>query len=325
MDALQQEAVRNSFCLNIESIKRLEELNSLGFLPTEFKPIGGSAFDVKIVGTKRGALSIWRTTSQSGFETEPKTFEDVFTLRFPIAGSATRKHFDREYVLFPGHALLLPFEGMQGMRTLPGVDMISCTIGSETLFASRQSLWGTDAKEGDFFDPLVKVSHPSMQALRQAVVCLHSRMASLTVADDIYYPVIEEMIVFQLLSSWPSRSGDEFKIAGAPSRALRIVIEYIEENLARPLTVSELAAVAGVSVRSLQLAFRRSLNRTPIQYIIDLRLERVHQQLMKENSKVYVSQVAHQWGFYSIADFTRRYRIKYGETPSKTRSRQIVR
>ncbi|WP_188134499.1 AraC family transcriptional regulator [Rhizobium sp. RU35A] len=308
--------------MEIKSSERLQELNSLSFMPTEFKPIGVGAFDIKIIGTKRDALCIWRTISQSGFETAPKIFEDVVTLRFPITGSATRRHIAQDYVVSPGYALLLPFEGMQSMRTAPEVDMISCTIGAARLFAFKQSLWGTDAIEGNFFHPLVTISHPSMQALQQAITRLHARMASLSVADDLYYPVIEEMIVFQLLSSWPRQSADGLKTTPAPSRVLRMALEYIEANLARPLTVSELAAVAGVSVRSLQLAFRRGLDQTPIQYIIDRRLERVHQQLLEKHAKVYVSQVAHQWGFYNIADFTRRYRIKYGETPSKTRFRR---
>lgn len=58
MDALIRRAERKSFSFEIESIGQLEELNSDRLLPVEFKPTDSTAFDVKIVGTKRAALCI---------------------------------------------------------------------------------------------------------------------------------------------------------------------------------------------------------------------------------------------------------------------------
>ncbi len=99
-------------------------------------------------------------------------------------------------------------------------------------------------------------------------------------------------------------------------RLLR-VLTLMEENLELPLTPSQLAAHAHLSVRQLERLFRSHLDSTPSAYYLGLRLERARQ-LLKE-SHLSVSEVAIASGFSSGAHFTRAYSKAYQVNPSKDR------
>ncbi len=74
-----------------------------------------------------------------------------------------------------------------------------------------------------------------------------------------------------------------------------------------------------VSVRTLQEAFRKHVGMPPMAYVSEVRLERVHGQLRAAApGSTTVAEVAYQWGFAHLGRFARRYRERYGETPSQT-------
>ncbi len=59
-------------------------------------------------------------------------------------------------------------------------------------------------------------------------------------------------------------------------RHVRRVQEYLE-HAHEPITVEQLAHIAGVSLRSLYAGFKEFLDISPMQYLRDLRMERVRE------------------------------------------------
>lgn len=106
---------------------------------------------------------------------------------------------------------------------------------------------------------------------------------------------------------------------GAP-RTVRRAVAYIQANLLDHLTAVEVATAAGSSPRALQLAFRRALDLTPMEYVRDARLSGAHAQLLVD-SRTSVGQIASKWGFSNQGRFAAAYRERYGETPTQTRGR----
>ncbi|MFG1738640.1 helix-turn-helix transcriptional regulator [Micromonospora chalcea] len=105
--------------------------------------------------------------------------------------------------------------------------------------------------------------------------------------------------------------------AGAP--ALHRAIAFMEENAHRDISPADVAVAAAVSVRSLQLAFRRHLDSTPAAHLRRIRLERAHQELcMGDPRRETVSRIATRWGFLSHSRFTAHYRSVFGIPPSRT-------
>ena len=70
---------------------------------------------------------------------------------------------------------------------------------------------------------------------------------------------------------------------------------------------------------AVQLAFRRHLDTTPIEYLRRVRLDRAHHDLIAADpARVTVTAIAVRWGFPSPSRFAARYRQAYGISPSHT-------
>lgn len=141
----------------------------------------------------------------------------------------------------------------------------------------------------------------------------------------IYEPMIVEHICSAVLSglllSVPHRYHQELTMPAsvAPPRAIKRVVDAIEEEPERPFTVADLAKIGGMSVRSLQEGFRRHLGCAPMTFLQRVRLGRARETLRKADpAHITVAAVAHRWGFAHLGRFASAYRAHFGETPSET-------
>lgn len=103
------------------------------------------------------------------------------------------------------------------------------------------------------------------------------------------------------------------------SEPVRLAIGFIDDHLAEDLTVTTIASAAYISPRGLQLAFRRSLDTTPQNFVRQLRLHRAHVALVAaQPAATSVSAVASQSGFRHGGRFASAYRAEFGESPGAT-------
>jgi AraC-like DNA-binding protein len=105
----------------------------------------------------------------------------------------------------------------------------------------------------------------------------------------------------------------------ASAAAVRRAVAFLEAHVADDVSVGDIAAAARVSVRALQLAFRRHLDTSPTAYLRRLRLDHAHRELRAADpDETRVSEVAARWGFGDHSRFTARYHRRYGAPPSTT-------
>ena len=133
---------------------------------------------------------------------------------------------------------------------------------------------------------------------------------------------LEEFVMSSLLyahrsnySSFLARPGQ-----GGENRAIRAAKAYIEQHLAEPMTVGDIAAAAGVSERTLQAAFQAEVSITPMGYLRDRRLDRARAELADAamEDRTSVTEVAERWGFGHLGRFAAEYKARFGESPSQT-------
>jgi AraC-like DNA-binding protein len=100
---------------------------------------------------------------------------------------------------------------------------------------------------------------------------------------------------------------------------VRAAVEYIHAHPETPITISELAAVAGLSVRSVQESFQRTFGTSPLSYLRQVRLDRVREELLDcDPRQVSVGEVARRWGFAHLGRFSAVYAERFGEYPKQT-------
>jgi AraC-like DNA-binding protein len=105
----------------------------------------------------------------------------------------------------------------------------------------------------------------------------------------------------------------------ANTATLRRAIAFMDEHADRDITAADIADAAAVSLRAVQLAFRRHLDTTPMAYLRRVRLDRAHHDLLLADPRWdTVSAIASRWGFANHSRFTARYHASYGVPPRET-------
>ncbi|MBS0513500.1 MAG: AraC family transcriptional regulator [Proteobacteria bacterium] len=101
------------------------------------------------------------------------------------------------------------------------------------------------------------------------------------------------------------------------------LVQYIDENIKRDISVEELARVSHMSLRSLYLLFERYTDTTPKNYIKRRKLERIHATLIDPANTVRsVTAVALDYGFTHLGRFSEFYKATFGVLPSDTLKRR---
>jgi AraC family transcriptional regulator len=108
---------------------------------------------------------------------------------------------------------------------------------------------------------------------------------------------------------------------GLPRRSLRLLDEYVRENLARPISLAELSGIAGLSKRHFLRAFQDSVGATPYRYVISLRIDEAKRRLSETDDSI--TDVALATGFGQAQHFSTSFRKATGLTPSSFRHRSL--
>lgn len=95
--------------------------------------------------------------------------------------------------------------------------------------------------------------------------------------------------------------------------------EHQEEFAEEPVSVSDLAAAAGVSERTLRTAFQVYYGMGPAKYLQMRQLNRIHHELNESSpDEQTVSDILLRHGIWEHGRFASRYRQLFGEKPSTT-------
>jgi AraC family transcriptional regulator len=142
-----------------------------------------------------------------------------------------------------------------------------------------------------------------------------------TSCGDILVETLADALAVRLLNNYSGLNLNPFPVTrgsrGLDSRRLQRVIEYIHANLAKEITVEELAAAASLSRFHFSRMFKATTGKSPSRFIGQLRLEFAKSLLVAGRS---IADVAHDCGFSSESNFVRSFRRATGRTPGRYRS-----
>src|SRR5690606_27460829 len=157
------------------------------------------------------------------------------------------------------------------------------------LAAARGSGWG--------FCPLLqlKPDHAAVRSWLHMVRVLSAElpnMAGMLTNELVKAQVASAVLTGFLLAITP----DERATAARP-RIVKRVVDRLHEDPARAWTVADMAEIAGVSVRRLQEGFQEYLGTSPMAYLRDVRLTRIHEELSRHQRNSTIAEIAARWGF----------------------------
>jgi AraC-like DNA-binding protein len=222
-----------------------------------------------------------------------------------------------------GAAAVYAPEGVAAAKWDAGTEMICFKIDRGAVDAALGDALGRQVTSQPDFAPLMpRNAAPTQSWLNMLVLFAEQffRPGGLLNQPLAGLPFIDSLVRGFLIAAEHSHRG---AVMGdgkqVEPRALCIAVDIMEAEAHLPLTLSSIAARSQVSVRSLQLAFKRHLGTSPMSYLREVRLRRAHQTLLESDpSAVTVASVAYEWGFTNLGRFAAAHAARYREQPAKT-------
>ena len=214
------------------------------------------------------------------------------------------------FLIPPGHEMRVEFSGAH-LRTA-GFD-------EGYLRAVAESLTGEPPERLRFDGINARRSRPVLAA--ETLALLEGTLLDESAVQSA--PLLRARVIRQaavsMLATYPLVDLETRTETAIAHRRIRLAVAFMEAHAAEPITVGDVALAAGTTTRSLQAAFRRRFDLTPMQFLRRLRLRLAREQLLSsQDVGLTVGDTALRWGFAHSGRFAQQYLAEFGEHPSQT-------
>ncbi|MEM7554877.1 MAG: AraC family transcriptional regulator, partial [Cyanobacteria bacterium P01_A01_bin.84] len=208
----------------------------------------------------------------------------------------------------PGDIAIYPAHSSQSFAWDKDAEFLLITLKSDLLGKLGYELYQSDNVEiipqlGSLFDPLIQ----------QIALALKTSLEIKEINNRLYADSMGNALALHLLSHYSNRS---YKIKPhnhqLSQTQLKQVVEYIDSNLDRDLSLAQLAAVIQLSEYYFARLFKQTTGITPHKYHIKCRVERAKKLLLQG---INISEVAQTVGFCSQAHLNYHFKRNVGATP----------
>ncbi|MGA7973292.1 MAG: AraC family transcriptional regulator [Pseudolabrys sp.] len=258
-------------------------------------------------------------------EIDPGQLQDFFLLQVPLRGGAHVRCGTLATEAQAGRtASILSPTLPTRMTWHEGCEKLIVLIDRKTVEAQYAALAGrtNDAIE---FHTAVDLDGGLGPLLDQHLGLMLAAAEKSAPVPEAYLVSLREGLIALLLNNLDHSGRAPFADATAPPApaAIRRAEAFIAENAGRSLTMAEVAAAAGTSLRALQEGFRRYRQATLTQTVLDARLVHFREALSDPRRDATVAELAFAAGLGHLGRAAQAYRARYGETPSQTRKRCV--
>jgi AraC family ethanolamine operon transcriptional activator len=166
-----------------------------------------------------------------------------------------------------------------------------------------------------------QIRHYATDYLRAAKHSLANSQstAKLSEMGEVMLKLLAQMIAHSL-----TQPEKRFGVAQR-QELIRKIEKFDDEHSALPLQIAPLQGLTGLSSRTLQRVFNDQTGMSPLHYIKYRRLNNVRRTLHQSSQdSILVKQVAFDFGFRHLGQFSRDYKQLFGESPSNTLTRSTA-
>ncbi|MGX9430018.1 MULTISPECIES: helix-turn-helix domain-containing protein [Bradyrhizobium] len=152
------------------------------------------------------------------------------------------------------------------------------------------------------------------QTLQQAAQSLAAESAQGYPNGPLFWSEAASRFIGRLVSNYTSTPRRPIR-GRLGQRALQRIRDYVLINLAEPIEVADLAALAGRSSFHFSRVFTRSVGMTPYRYVVHLRLQAAARHMRE--GRMGLAEIAVDTGFADQSHLSRWVRRVYGVAPSE--------
>jgi AraC-like DNA-binding protein len=286
-----------------------------------------AAFGWSLRAGRLGPLAFLRCHHDGGACIRLPTGPDLFVLTLPTAGGGLTGPLDRLAPLVAGRAAVIATSATMETRVEDGCEAVHVLIPRTALTTRLTVLLGTAPVAPVDFAREIDIAGGAGAALNRLVGHIVDEMflPGGALAMPLVAANLVDALLHHMLLRLPHNHIARLHALATPAepRYLRMAEEFLAANVDRHVSNVELACQVGVSVRAIQLAFRRYRNSSPQRFLRDRRLELARRRLIARSGAT-VSDIASSSGFGHLGRFSAEYRGRFGESPSETWRRNAV-
>lgn len=240
------------------------------------------------------------------------------------------------------HSVAIPLKGSFTVAALSASGLCSigvhsvghtCIVPAEQPYSAQ---WNDEIEEVSIFLPPAVLSRLAAESLmtdrvelieacglrdpfiRELGIMLAAEITSPHPAGQLYGESLVDTLAAHLLRHYTTASKRLPEInGGLAGHKLRRATDYIQDNLARDLSLAEIADVVDLSTFHFVRAFKQTTGETPYQYLLKSRIDRAKQLLAE--TELPLAEVAYLVGFNSQSHFTTSFRRLARLTPKAYR------
>lgn len=254
---------------------------------------------------------------------------DAFMVQMPLAGSNELRLGGRRRNEMRLHTRLFSVIGPQRslrQRRSPDCRMVLVRFNASEMASCLAAHVGPSVASSELADLDFAVEMPANASSGSTWLRLASYLLGELDKDNSIFmsPLAAsqagQLLMSTLLRHQPHNYSELLNtpIERLPPRLVRDAEGFLEAHAEQPITTDDIARHLNISSRSVYLAFRRHLGRTPMERLKDIRMSRVRADLLAAREDITVTSVAMAWGFTHFGKFAAEYRARFGELPSET-------
>lgn len=103
---------------------------------------------------------------------------------------------------------------------------------------------------------------------------------------------------------------------------MKQMLSWIDEHYQESISVKEIAAIGGISVRECQRSFASFLHISPMRYVLKYRIAKAAELLLTQDFTI--TEIAYQCGFESSSYFTKEFKMMMHMTPRQFRQKYFI-
>ncbi|MGH9833344.1 MAG: helix-turn-helix domain-containing protein [Blastocatellia bacterium] len=215
-----------------------------------------------------------------------------------------------------GHTSIVPAGQQYFAYWKEELEDVAVHLDPDFIARSASELVQTDRVE------IITACEGSDPLIHQIGLALAAEIDAGAPTGSIYAESLVNTLVAHLLRHYSTASERfRFQFGGLPKHKLRRVLEFMDENLERDLTLAELAEVADLSPFHFARSFKQTTGSTPIQFLMQRRIDFARRLLVE--SELPIVEIGLRAGFKNQSHFATLFRKITAMTPKAYRNEHL--
>lgn len=266
-----------------------------------------------------------RMVQRNHWNRQGVTQKSVNLMVYAVSGEAIFTMDQNHCVLQAGDALLIPANTPYSADTEDMCDYYFFHFTGDMVPVEKAEAYPQIEKDFSFDIPEPTHRRITLTQKTQTAETAAKFYSCLTECEDLHNSatfsgrLAMDNMLCKLLLMLAQIAEQQYLTTGYPM-VLDKMLGYIRKNLVSPITTAELCRYCGVSESYAARIFKKHLNTTMTQYITEQKLSYACE--LMRNTGMNLSQIASYLGFCDVFYFSRRFKQKYGKSPTKMFSRE---